>query len=67
MVQMVIVQFRNFKDRDDWASKLNTASMRIYKRNPWLAAELSKDQVRQLEQQADAKIFPDVQMSPAMK
>jgi hypothetical protein len=67
MAQKVIVQFNNFTDRDRWASKLNTKCLRVYKRNPWLAAELSNDQVRQLEQQEGVKISPDVQMSPAVK
>ena len=65
MAQRVIAQFRDFNDRDYWAKKLAAASLRIYKRNPWFAAELSPDQLRQLEQQADVKIFPDLQMGAA--
>lgn len=64
MKRRVIVQFGSFEQRDRWLSLAPEQSCRVYKRNPWLATELSDEQLEELERQADVEIHPDVQMSP---
>jgi hypothetical protein len=63
--QKVIIQFDNFEKRDAWDTQnQHVSGLRIYKRDPWLAAELPDDQVQQLRQAPDLKVHTDVKLSP---
>jgi hypothetical protein len=65
MIHRVILQFSNFEARELWLREMRDHTLRVYKRNPWLAAELSDEQLARLTQQAEnVKIFPDAQMTP---
>jgi hypothetical protein len=61
----VILQFDNFQKRDDWAAQNPAvAGLRVYKRDPWVAAELPEAQVNRLRQSPDLKVHADIKMSP---
>jgi len=64
MRQSVIIQFKSFDERDRFLPEIDKHISRIYRRNPWLAAELSDDEISRLRQDPKVEIFPDVQMAP---
>jgi hypothetical protein len=66
MMHRVIVQFNSFEDRDQWLDEMRNNISRIYKRNPWLAAELSDAELQRLKARSNVQIFPDAQMRPFM-
>ena len=63
----VIVQFENFKDRDSWLPELPKQVSRVYNRDPWVAAELSDEELRLLQQRWSVKVHSDVRMKPATR
>lgn len=67
MVLKVILQFSSFEARDRWLSDLREQTLRVYKRNPWLAAELSDEDLARLTKHNDKiKVFQDVRMTPLL-
>jgi hypothetical protein len=66
MKYKVLIKFGSFESRDRWLNALHDHIYRVYKRNPWLAAELSGEELQEVKRQPDVSVFPDSQMSPFM-
>ena len=60
----VIIQFNSFEARDKWSHRQPQQVARVYKRNPWLAAEVSDEELQQLQRSQNIAVFPDVQTGP---
>ena len=65
MSYRVIIQFSDFAERDRWKEQHDNVT-RVYRRNPWLAAEISEEELEQLRHQEKVTVHPDVQLSPAI-
>jgi hypothetical protein len=64
MSRKVIVKFRDFATRKGWLLSHNYRNIRIYKYNPWIGAELSENELRELTRHIDVEVFEDVKMEP---
>ncbi len=63
MKHRVVIKFGNFESRDKWSAALHDHIYRVYKRNPWLAAELSRKELQEIRRQPGVSVFPDAQMN----
>ena len=60
----VILEFRSFSERDNWAREFKQCARHAYQQEPWLAASVTEEQFVRLKKLPEVKVHPDLQMAP---
>jgi hypothetical protein len=63
-VERVIIQFGSFETRDRWIEGRSQCVVRVYKRDPWVAATINQETRQSLSHETDVKIVADAKLSP---
>lgn len=60
----VILQFSTFEARERWLEQQPHNVTRVYRDNPWVAAQLPKTERDELAADPEVEVFSDVRMTP---
>lgn len=66
-VPSVIIQFGSFEARDRFMEIMKDGVNRVYRREPWVAANISEETRAALIKESGVKIVPDTKLSPLSK
>ncbi|MGE0537569.1 MAG: hypothetical protein AB7O68_21550 [Pirellulales bacterium] len=64
VVERVIIQFGSFERRDRWVEDRPQFVVRVYKREPWVAAQINSEVRQALSHESDVKVVADAKLSP---
>ncbi len=65
MSKVTIVQFPSLDARQKWLTDhVPKEGIRVYPRNPWIAVQLTEDELKSLQQQPGIKLDSDPQGTP---